>query len=158
MYRLLPAVLLAATSMSLPAQTAEPDPMNSRACVRAREALDQAIGEPAPNRQAHAARLARARQQAATACLGRDSSSRERSGAPDPPQAVPPPMAVVPRPPLPVPAAPAAPLAIPRAATITTCDPAGCWDSEGRRLNNMGPLLLGPRGLCTMQGGQLICP
>lgn len=159
MYRLFSALLIAAGSASLPAQTAEPDPMNSRSCVLAREALEQAIGEPAANREVHAARLARARQQAATACLGRDSSSRERSGAPQPPQIVAPAPAAVPQPrQLPAPAAPAAPLAIPRAATITACDPAGCWDSEGRRLNNVGPLLVGPRGLCTLQGGVLNCP
>ncbi|MES3003980.1 MAG: hypothetical protein V4787_25035 [Pseudomonadota bacterium] len=53
---------------------------------------------------------------------------------------------------------PSPPLAIPRPATISSCDPAGCWDSEGRRLNNQGPLLLGPRGPCLQQGGVVSCP
>ncbi len=59
---------------------------------------------------------------------------------------------------LPPVALPAPPLAIPRPTVITTCDPAGCWDSDGRRLNNMGPLLMGPRGPCTLQGGVANCP
>jgi hypothetical protein len=51
------------------------------------------------------------------------------------------------------------PVAVPRAAAvITTCDPGGCWDSEGRRLNHLGPMLVGPRGLCNLQAGIANCP
>jgi hypothetical protein len=152
-------LLAAAASTALSAQASEADPLNSSECVAAREELDKALSEPAANRQARSERLARARGHAALRCLGREAGGRERSGAPEPPQAVPPPAisvrpATAPR----VSAAPQPPVAIPRPATITACDPAGCWDSEGRRLNNMGPHLMGPRGLCTLQGGLLNCP
>jgi hypothetical protein len=160
MTRILATLLFAAAaSTALSAPAPDPDPLSSSECAAAREELDQAIGEPAPNRRAQPERLARARRQAALACLGPQSGSRERSGAPQPAQAVPPAViGVRPAQPPPAIAAPQPPLAIPRAAVITTCDPAGCWDSEGRRLNNMGPLLMGPRGLCTIQGGVLNCP
>jgi hypothetical protein len=153
-------LLVAAASSALSAQAPEADPLNSSECVAARDELDKALSEPAANRQARSERVACARRQAALVCLGREASGRERSGAPEPPQAVPPPvisMRPAPAPP-PVSATPQGPVAIPRPATITACDPAGCWDSEGRRLNNMGPLLMGPRGLCTLQGGLLNCP
>jgi hypothetical protein len=47
---------------------------------------------------------------------------------------------------------------IPRPAILSSCDTAGCWDSAGRRLNNQGPLLLGPRGPCLQQGAVVTCP
>jgi hypothetical protein len=154
-------LLAAGAATALAAQVAEPDPMSSRECMAAREELEQAISKAAPDRQARPERIARARRQAALACLGPSSSSRERSGAPQPAQVVPAPVVgvrPVPAPPAAALAVPQPPLAIPRPAVITACDPAGCWDSEGRRLNNMGPLLMGPRGLCTLQGGVLNCP
>jgi hypothetical protein len=153
-------LLAAGAATALAATVAEADPMSSRECMAAREELEQAISEPA-DRRARSERIARARRQAALACLGPSSGSRERSGAPQPPQAVPAPVIGVrpaPAPPAAALAVPQPPLAIPRPAVITACDPAGCWDSEGRRLNNMGPLLMGPRGLCTMHGGVLNCP
>ena len=134
------------------------DPLHSPECLRARAELDTAFGAPDARRNA---RLQQARQSARQACLGREAASRQRSGAPEPPQVVAPPAlreppaAAVPAPPATVPA-PA--LSIPRPAAITTCDPGGCWDSEGRRLNQMGPQLVGPRGVCTVQGGMVICP
>jgi hypothetical protein len=133
------------------------DPLNSSECAAAREELEKVLGEP--GRKARDDRLLRARQKAVDACLGRDSGSRERAGAPQPAQVVPPVLPSVrpDQPPLPAIAPAPPPLAPPRAA-ITTCDPAGCWDSEGRRLNNMGTFLIGPRGLCTLQGGVLNCP
>src|SRR5690349_24565914 len=39
---------------------------------------------------------------------------------------------------------PRPPLAIPRPAAVTVCDPGGCWDSDARRLNQVGPLVMGP--------------
>ncbi|MDB5872526.1 MAG: hypothetical protein JWQ07_1968 [Ramlibacter sp.] len=137
------------------------DPLNSAACKAAREALESVFDDPGLSRQARAGRLGLARENAAAACLGRSAGQRERSGAPVPAQAVPAPAITAGRlspAPLPAPAPPAPPLAISRPAAITTCDPAGCWDSEGRRLNNMGPLLIGPRGPCTLQGGLVNCP
>lgn len=58
----------------------------------------------------------------------------------------------------PPPALPPAPLVVPRAAVITQCDPTGCWDSSGRRLNRVGPSLAGPGGPCTVQGHSALCP
>lgn len=68
-----------------------------------------------------------------------------------PPPVIDGPPAIVTEPPWP-------PVAIPRPAVVTTCDPGGCWDSEGRRLNQVGPLLVGPHGACTMQAGAAQCP
>jgi hypothetical protein len=70
--------------------------------------------------------------------------------------AVPPPVIDGPRPP--ALNAPAPPLEIPKAAALTNCDPGGCWDSEGRRLDRVGPVLTGPRGACTEQAGVVRCP
>jgi hypothetical protein len=81
----------------------------------------------------------------------------QRSGAPYPPISVPPTTIAVPRP-LPVPdTTPQPQVVIPRPATVTACDPAGCWDSDGRRLNQIGPQIVGPQGPCNMQGGVVSC-
>jgi len=42
--------------------------------------------------------------------------------------------------------------------TVTGCDATGCWASDGTRLEKSGPNLIGPRGVCTMQGAVLRCP
>lgn len=82
----------------------------------------------------------------------------QRSGAPYPPISVPPPVISVPRPqPAPSTAPPQPQLVIPRPAAITACDPGGCWDSDGRRLNQVGPILMGPQGPCSTQGGVVSC-
>lgn len=153
------ALLAVATAMAAAAPVAASDPLSSPQCAAARAELDKAINEAVPGRQADASRMALARRRAGEACLGPGNGGRERAGAPHPPRAVPPvvigpwpaqaqaPSAAVPP-----------PLAIPRTPIITACDPAGCWDSEGRRLNSMGPLLIGPNGVCTLQAGVLNCP
>ena len=136
------------------------DPLKSAECKVALDGLEGVLAENTLG-AARAQRVAAARRQAADACLGRSDDNRARSGAPQPAQAVRPPLTTAkPAASSPPPAAtpPQPPLAIPRPTVITTCDPAGCWDSEGRRLNNMGPLLLGPRGPCTVQGGVATCP
>jgi len=134
------------------------DPLHSPACLRARAELDAAIAAPDAKRSP---RLERARRAALHDCLGTDSGTRQRTGAPEPPQVVPstlPPTDVRAPPPARGITLPPAALDIPRPATITTCDAGGCWDSTGRRLNQMGPQLVGPRGLCTTQGGLVTCP
>ena len=161
MRKTIASLLLSAAATALAAQTGEPDPLNSSECAAAREELQQTLDAPAANRQDRLDRLAQARQRAALRCLGSDSGRRERSGAPATPQLVPPATATQrPTSPTlpPVAPPPPPPLAPPRPAPITTCDLGGCWDSEGQRLNRMGPLLIGPRGTCTLQGGLLICP
>jgi hypothetical protein len=159
MHRSIATVFVAAVTVSYAAPP-QPDPMSSHECKAAREELELALSDPSADRQVQAKRLALARRLAASACLGRSDTKRERSGVPDPVQTVAPPAISVPSKPPPVAAdaAPKPPVAIPRAAAITVCDPAGCWDSEGRRLNNMGPFLMGPRGLCTVQGATVQCP
>lgn len=148
----------AAALVLAPAAAWPQDPLKSQACKAAIGQLEQILDEK-PHAPARAQRLAAARRDAAVACLGRSDQGRLRSGAPHPPQAVAPPVVTAaPSAPLPRSEAPPPPLAIPRPTVITTCDPAGCWDSEGRRLNHMGPLLVGPRGACTVQGGLVNCP
>jgi hypothetical protein len=67
---------------------------------------------------------------------------------PAPPSPAVPPVAAIPQP----------PLAIPRPPVVTACDASGCWDSNGTRYNQQGPVLLGPKGVCTLQAGALNCP
>jgi hypothetical protein len=158
MMRLLIAFLLAAGSWATVAQAT--DRLDSAECEVARGELEAALDDPATGRAARAERIARARQNVLGACLGTPSAQPQRSGAPQPAIAVPAPIiAAPPAPPPPAPGAapPPAPPAH-RPAFITACDPAGCWDNEGRRLNNIGPALMGPRGLCTVQGGTVNCP
>jgi hypothetical protein len=135
------------------------DPLKSPECKAALDELERRVEEKSEG-AARAQRVASARRLAAAACLGRSEGNARRSGAPDPPQVVRPPVitALPAAPPLPGMVAPPPPVPIPRPTVITTCDPAGCWDSEGRRLSNMGPLLMGPRGPCTVQGGLASCP
>jgi hypothetical protein len=154
------ALIVIAAALAAQAHAAPADPLRTPECATARAALEASLDEPLQSRRDHPERLARARKQVLDSCLGRMNANPERSGAPDPPVAVPPPIIEVPRTaqarrPAPV-ARPE--LVIPRAATITACDPAGCWDSSGRRLNNMGPVLVGPHGVCIPQAGQVNCP
>jgi hypothetical protein len=41
---------------------------------------------------------------------------------------------------------------------ITACDAAGCWSSDGAWMQRAGPNLQGPRGLCVVQNGMVMCP
>ena len=45
-----------------------------------------------------------------------------------------------------------------RPGSVVSCDPGGCWASDGSRLQRVGPVLWGPRGACTTQGASLQCP
>jgi hypothetical protein len=56
------------------------------------------------------------------------------------------------------PVLPAPPVAIDRPSTVTTCDPGGCWTNDGNRLQRLGPNLVGPKGVCTVQGAIVSCP
>jgi hypothetical protein len=164
MHRTLP-VIAAIACTCLSAQ--EGDPMATPECVAARQQLEEALAAPVARE-----RLAAVRRQAALVCLGRKAPPAPtgrfdelRTGRFDELRTgrfVPPPVAVVP---IPVPPSPAVPplaalppLSIPRAPAITSCDAAGCWDSNGQRHNAQGPVLVGPRGTCTVQAGLLNCP
>lgn len=149
--------LVAACGLGFAAVAGAPDPIHSRDCEAARARLEHALDEAAGKRAGADARLALARKQAGEACLGSDTGARVRVGAPDPAITVRPAEIEAPRtlpvapptPPLPAPAAPAA---------VTTCDPGGCWTSDGTRVNRIGSQLIGPRGACTLQAGQVQCP
>jgi hypothetical protein len=108
--------------------------------------------------------LKAARQQAARACLG-------GAGDPPPPTARTLPPAEMPRapapptarlPPLParapVPAVTVPPPSVDRPVIVTSCDPGGCWSSDGIWRPRVGPTLGGPAGLCTRQGVLVSCP
>ena len=137
-----------------------PDLMKTPQCLAARKQLDEVFA--AGPRE----RIAAVREQAALACFG------VKPAAPPEGRFVPPPAAVDPirlRPEPGLNSAPAAAaraqpappppaVAVPRPPVVTSCDTAGCWDSEGRRYNQQGPMLLGPAGVCTLQGGLLNCP
>jgi hypothetical protein len=155
-------LITAGAALTVMCATAQPeDRIASAECGAARDQLEAAFDDPAIGRAERAQRLAAARKKVLTLCLGPASAQPQRRGAPEPVIAVPAPIISV------QPANRSAPaaaptslpaLAIPRPAVITTCDPAGCWDGDGRRLNNLGPMLVGPRGPCTVQGGIANCP
>jgi hypothetical protein len=136
------------------------DPLHSAECQSAQSARDGARQEAAACTATARQGLAAAREQAKEACLGRQTGGTERSGAPARPITLPAPAAAPqPRAAAPETTAPPPPVHVPRPVAITTCDPGGCWDSEGRRLNFMGPVLISPQGgVCTVQGGAVQCP
>ena len=141
------------------------DPLKSPACVQALDALQAeeatmlSSGSPQGARAgaAELATLGPYRKRVARECLGKEDPLLERP--PRPPVAV----APVTLPPSAMPAGPGAlpppspPVQLPRLRTLTQCDPSGCWTSDGVRLNRLGPLLVGPPGVCTVQSGVLSC-
>ncbi|HWI82464.1 hypothetical protein [Ramlibacter sp.] len=145
--------LLAALAPLL-AGAADADPMLTPKCLAARGELEALLVQLGPKPDP---RLEQARRRAADLCLGRASGRPQRAGAPEPALVVPPTAAAAMRE-TPPPAVAAPPPVIPRPTVVTTCDPGGCWDSQGRRLNQMGPLLVGPGGVCSVQGGLVNCP
>lgn len=158
------------------AASAQPaDPLKTPECRAARTRLDvamtAAVGRSGPSARA----LQAARTRVARVCFDREPDSAQEPShhtaqdsrqdtaqdarAPYPPVQVPPVTGAVAAPArhgAPVAADP--PVALPRAAVITQCDPTGCWDSTGRRLNRVGPGLAGPGGPCMVQGNAAMCP
>jgi len=135
----------------------------SAECRQALDALEaqEAAALAAQDRREAVKQVQALRRRAARACLG-------GSGEPPPltSRFVQPAPGVVPpsaqRPPAPPRAMPAAPPPMPAPQrpppVITACDAAGCWTSDGSRVDRQGPLLFGPHGLCTLQGVTLHCP
>jgi len=126
-----------------------------------REAIARARRVDAAPAPASTPALDAARPRAARACLGGPHdpppAASVRVPAPAPAPRVPAPPAAAPRAPVAAPPAPArAPAAAP--AVVTNCDAAGCWTSERRWLPRAGPNLVGPRGVCTVQGRIVKCP
>jgi hypothetical protein len=161
------ASLALACLLGAPTTHAQDDPLEAPACreameaVRAQEAAASAAREAdGARRSATLAELKAARQKAAHACL------RSREDRPPPPgRRAQPPVSAPPSPLPPAPGvtAPPLPATAPRQAaplvSITSCDQAGCWASDGSRLQRAGPnVLVGPRGMCTTSGSVLLCP
>jgi hypothetical protein len=163
--RALPALLLLLALSA--AADADADPQ-SNACQRALESLQAREAELAVARADTAAstptdtRWQALRGQAARACLGRDSTASTAPG-----RSAQPPMAV---PPVAVPPAPAetarrrspAPLPAPGPTyrppvTVMSCDPLGCWTSDGARLPHTGRNPLDARVRCSVQGRMVVC-
>lgn len=111
-------------------------------------------------------RLLPLRQQVADACLGgvTTSPSPSRSTwpalAPSRPSTVAPTVPAVPRPPqaTPAPGTVIPPVRVEGPVSIGHCNAATCVTSDGSTLTRVGPNLVGPRGLCTVQGAFVHCP
>ncbi len=146
------------------------DPLRSPACLSALQQLtaaeDSAVEAKTGARVtrpsvAPTESLRTARRDVAIVCLGTAASSppAARTRQPEPVTGVgsvarPTPAASPPTSPTPE----AAPRRQPPLVTVTACDDAGCWASDGTRLQRQGMLLLGPRGFCTRLGSALNCP
>ncbi|HSV46067.1 MAG TPA: hypothetical protein VLJ58_09775 [Ramlibacter sp.] len=138
-----------------------PDPVNSAACQQAVDAMVAAREAASRNPQQQDALVA-ARRKAARTCLGQSDLAGPAHRPPAAPIRIPPPVLVPPRtlPPntsLAAPPIPPPPVSQ-RPSIATACDPAGCWDGQGNRLNRAGSLLIGPHGTCTQQGNLVLCP
>lgn len=147
-----PALLLLAAL--LPAAAQDGDPLKSQACGAALADLQAARAAGA------GASVEARRAAAASACLGSTAVPTRPGRVAQPPVAVPAPQIEVPAraAPLPPAAAPPPPVAIDRPAAPATCDASGCWTNDGTHLRHVPPGQAGPRGLCTQQGGMVVCP
>lgn len=149
----LPALLLACLlPVMVPAQD---DPLKSTACDAALQQLQAARAAPGGAGQVESLRHAAART-----CLGTGEPPARPGRVAQPPVVVPPPI-IEPPPRTALPAGPTPlppPVAVTRPSMVTTCDAGGCWTSDGDRLNRAGPNLLGPQGVCTVQGALAFCP
>ena len=144
----------------------------SPACRTALEALDHAeavladvaaasaAALPDADRQRSvAARLQPLRVRVAHACLGglttSPSPSQHTWVVPEPARSV----ASIPR--IQPPAMPPVTVPMPRfeaPITLSNCSAATCLGSDGSTLTRVGPNVVGPRGVCTVQGIFLRCP
>ncbi|MCA0242673.1 MAG: hypothetical protein LCI02_17625 [Proteobacteria bacterium] len=159
------AIMLLAPLLLTALNAAAADLAAQPACRTALRALTVAEAAAEPASAASAAtssgRLTAARRQAAVACLG--PAAAAASGPPlGARQVLPPAPAMgigVPRLVSPSSAAAPPPVPAPRPpVSITSCDPVGCWASDGSRLQRAGPMLIGPRGMCSSAAGVLSCP
>lgn len=142
-------VLLAVFACPVAAAFAQ-GPLKSPSCESAIATLQAARSG------ADAAAVDIARRRASQACLGGSGEATRPSPVARAPIAVPAPVIAVPD--LPPLQPPQPTVRVDRPSVITSCDPGGCWDSNGTRLNGAGPVLIGPRGACTASGGFVHCP
>jgi hypothetical protein len=147
--------LLLLLAAALPLRAQNGDPLKSPGCGAALATLQAARQSAADVKRVEALRRA-----ASEACLGAAVVPTRPARIAQPPVVVPPPQIDAPEhaAPVPVPAMPQPPVAISRPATPATCDPGGCWTSDGTHLRHVPPNLAGPAGLCTQQGGLVYCP
>jgi hypothetical protein len=147
------SLLLAACS------AAAGDLMDSPACVAAMKALQQEEGRMQAD-TSDKTRWLQLRQLAAKACLGpaADSRAPRRATATAPISVLPSTAGRVPSRPGASPATEVPAVRQDTVRAITSCDAAGCWTSDGSRVQRMGPDLVGPRGICTVQGAVISCP
>jgi hypothetical protein len=142
------------------------DPLKTPACKQAQadlQAQTTAMAAAAKGRAAAdagaPARLKTLQQNAARVCLGSrlDAPAPARHTSRVPIKVAP---VTGPTPGRKAPAAVASPPAVQNRplTAVTSCDNVGCWASDGTRLQKVGPNLLGPRGVCTVQGAILNCP
>ena len=154
--------LLAACLMTVGtawAQREVPSP-ESAACDRARRGLEHALQAHVVNNTTSSVRLEAARRQAQAACLGGDATTTPgRRVAPQPPFAVPDPPLPAARMPAPAVALPLPSVPLPSPRVLGPCDATGCWDNQGRRLNEGGGIYSAPGGgVCSVQGVFATCP
>lgn len=158
--RCIAAGLLASATTVVFAVPAD-DPLQSAACRRAVDALEAherhlPAAAGAASAPAHA-RLRALRREASTTCLGAAPDRAPSRATRRPPIEIASPA----RGPAPRPAAVEVLPAVQRTAppaSITGCDATGCWASDGTRLQRLGTDLVGPRGVCSVQGTLLQCP
>lgn len=148
--RLLPLLLVA-----LPCAAQPDDPLKSPACGAALAQL-----QAARQAQAAGATVEALRSAAAATCLGAGAPPGRPGRVLQAPIVVPPPQVEVPAraAPLPAPVLPPPPVAVQRPPAPVLCDAGGCWSGDGTHLQHLPPSLVGPRGLCTQQGGLVYCP
>lgn len=165
----LPLALIAA---SLPVRAASTDPLRSDECRRAIASMQVEEAAEAKRRASDVVprpalpvpgrSLLDARRHAAQSCLaGRADVEPVPGRSAQAPVVVEPAAPVLPvssaRAPSIVPPSRALP-APKRPDAVVSCDAAGCWASDGSRLQRIGPALWGPSGACTLQGASLQCP
>jgi hypothetical protein len=155
------SIAVAVLAFAAPASTLLAQP----ACRHAIDALDarEAAALDSTDRDTARAQIEALRRQAALACLGGSDLApsaplRTRAAAPlaVPSAAAPPPGREVRPSAMPVPRG--EPQTSRPPLTLTACDAAGCWVSDGTRLQRAGALLLGPHGLCRVSGPFVQCP
>jgi hypothetical protein len=156
-------------ALCTPAWAAEAGPQSS-ACQQALTALqvrESSLTAPSAASQANArvsgdAQWRSLRAQAAKACLGAESDQP----APLPHSAIAPiqvaPVLVPPISATPALRAPTAVLPAPPpirapSPTVTSCDPGGCWTSDGARVPRVGRNPPDPVGRCNLQGNVVVC-
>lgn len=103
------------------------------------------------------------REQAARICLGGGTAgpSPSQRSVQQPitvPSAAPPQALKAPAAPPPTTTTPVVPQRADPLVTVVACDASSCTTSDGARLQKSGPNLIGPRGICTLEGPVLRCP